>query len=61
MTNMLQSMRWADMQPFCCAQLKQSCKEIAPGIPPRIEGLGASHHANTDWLVSHASPMCTLE
>ncbi len=32
-------------------QLKQACKEIAPGIPPRIEGMGTSHHANTDWLV----------
>ena len=32
-------------------QLKQACKEIAPGIPPRIEGMGMSHHANTDWLV----------
>ena len=32
-------------------QLKQACKEIAPGIPPRIEGMGTSHHANSEWLV----------
>ena len=38
-------------------QLKQACKEIAPGIPPRIEGMGTSHHANSEWLVS-ASHTC---
>lgn len=43
------------------SQLKQACKEIAPGIPPRIEGMGMSHHANTDWLVraSCVMPECS--
>ena len=42
-------------------QLKQACKEIAPGIPPRIEGMGISHHANTDWLVRASWMSCCMQ
>ncbi|KAK9907514.1 hypothetical protein WJX75_005118 [Coccomyxa subellipsoidea] len=32
-------------------QLKQRCKEVAPGIVPTVEGLGTDSSANAQWLV----------
>lgn len=32
-------------------QLKERCKEVAPGQVPAVEGLGMSAHDNSDWLV----------
>ena len=34
-----------------CAQLKQRCKEVAPGIVPSVEGLGTDSSSNSQWLV----------
>ncbi len=34
-----------------CLQLKQRCKEVAPGVTPHVEGLGISSSANSEWLV----------
>lgn len=32
-------------------QIKERCKEVAPGVVPSVEGLGTSSYNNSEWLV----------
>ncbi len=32
-------------------QIKERCKEVAPGVVPSVEGLGTSSYNNCEWLV----------
>ncbi len=36
---------------MACLQLKQRCKEVAPGVSPSVEGLGRAAAENADWLL----------
>lgn len=41
----------SDKRDGLLVQLKQRCKQVAPGVSPAVEGLGSAASENTDWLL----------